>query len=216
MPRWHSQTTSSAVLWPARLSRTRSMRRGGGSAGKVKRSARPSCQVSHALRVDAASGGAAAVRAAWEAWRDGLAERFTLPEPLPPLRALLVRDNLAGHKSPEMVVWLCRHGIMPLYTPLGGSWLNMAESIQRVLKRRTLDGQHPQSPAEIGGWFEQTAQAWNRQPTPFLWNGKRRQRRRKRPGEEHAISGSGAHTRHPVSSHRRRRPEWHTPRQVTH
>jgi hypothetical protein len=34
---------------------------------------------------------------------------------------------------------------MPLYTPLGGSWLNMAESIQRILKRRTLDGQHPQS-----------------------------------------------------------------------
>jgi hypothetical protein len=47
----------------------------------------------------------------------------------------------------------------------------MTESIQRVLKRRTLDGQHPQSPAEIGGWFEQTAPAWNRQPTPFLWNG---------------------------------------------
>src|SRR5918998_2158647 len=60
MPRWHSQTTSSAVLWPVRLSHTRSMRRGGSSAGKVKRSARPSCQVSHAaLRVNAASGGAA-------------------------------------------------------------------------------------------------------------------------------------------------------------
>ncbi len=63
---------------------------------------------------------------------------------------------------------------------------------------------------------ETAARAWNQQPTPFLWNGKRRQRRRKRPGEEHAIGGSGAHTRHPVSSHRRRRPEWHTPRQVTH
>ena len=45
-------------------------------------------------------------------------------------------DNLAGHKTPEMVLWLCRHGIMPLYTPLGGSWLNMAESIRRILKRR--------------------------------------------------------------------------------
>jgi hypothetical protein len=56
-----------------------------------------------------------------------------------------------------MVVWLCRHGIMPLPTPLGGSWLNMAESIQRILKRRTLDGQHPQNPTEIGTWFQQTA-----------------------------------------------------------
>jgi transposase InsO family protein len=100
-------------------------------------------------------------------WQDGLTAPLALPEPLPPLRLLLVWDNLAGHKSTEMVLWLCQHGIMPLYTPLGGSWLNMAESIQRILKRRTLAGQHPQSPAEIGTWFEQTAQAWNRQPTPL-------------------------------------------------
>src|SRR5687767_1097676 len=125
----------------------------------------------------------AAPRAAWQAWQEGLALRFTLPEQLPPLRMLLVWDNLAGHRTPEMVLWLCRHGIMPLYTPLGGSWLNLAEAIQRILKRRALDGQHPQTPAEIGAWFETTAQAWNQQPTPFIWNGKRRQRRRKRPGE---------------------------------
>src|SRR3712207_1284907 len=31
---------------------------------------------------------------------------------------------------------------------VGGSWLNMAESIQRVTKRRALAGQHPHSPAE--------------------------------------------------------------------
>jgi hypothetical protein len=68
---------------------------------------------------------AAATRAAWTVWQDGLAERFTLPELL---RMLLVWDNLAGHKTAEMVVWLCQHGVMPLYTPLGGSWLNMAES----------------------------------------------------------------------------------------
>jgi len=28
---------------------------------------------------------------------------------------------------------LFEHGIMPLYTPLSGSWLNMTESIQRIL-----------------------------------------------------------------------------------
>jgi transposase len=84
---------------------------------------------------------------------------------------LLVWDNLAGHKTPDLVLWLCAHGVMPLYTPVGGSWLNRAESIERVLKRRALDGQHPHSPKEIGSWFEQTARAWNEPPTPFVWNG---------------------------------------------
>jgi transposase len=159
---------------------------------------------------------AAATRVAWDAWQNGLAERFSLPAELPPLRMLLVWDNLAGHKSAEMVVWLCQHGIMPLYTPLGGSWLNMAESIQRILKRRTLDGQHPQHPTEIGTWFQQTAEAWNRRPTPFLWNGKRRQRRRKHCGDVQALGGSGAHTRQPLSPCTRSSIEWQTPRQVTH
>jgi transposase len=168
------------------------------------------------LPAPTASLDAAMTRRAWETWQDGLAERFTLPADLPPLRLLLVWDNLTGHKNAEMVVWLCQHGVMPLYTPLGGSWLNMAESIQRILKRRTLDGQHPQNPTEIGTWFEQTAQAWNRQPTPFLWNGKRRQRRRKRSGDGHAVGGSGAHTQQPLLPNRRGPQEWHTPRQVAH
>ena len=141
----------------------------------------------------------AATHTAWQVWQEGLALRFTLPEQLPPLRMLLVWDNLAGHRTPEMVLWLCRHGIMPLYTPLGGSWLNMAESVQRILKRRALDGQQPQSPGEIGAGFEQTARHWNRQPTPFVWSGKRRQRRRRPPGDgQHRLGGSAAHTRQPL------------------
>jgi transposase len=137
--------------------------------------------------------------AAWEVWQAGLTRRFTLPEELPPLRLLLVWDNLTGHKTPELVLWLCAHGIMPLYTPVGGSWLNMAESIQRVLKRRALAGQHPHSPAEIGSWFEQTARSWNAQPTPFVWNGKRRQRRRRCAKEPiYRVGGSGACTGQPL------------------
>ena len=152
----------------------------------------------------------------WQAWQEGLTVRFTLPCELPPLRLLLIWDNLTGHKTPEMVLWLCRHGIMPLYTPLGGSWLNLAEAIQRILKRRALDGQHPHSPAEIGAWFEQTAQAWNQQPTPFIWNGKRRQRRRKRPGDGHPVGGAAACTRRPLSRHRIGRIEYRISWQMTH
>ena len=92
---------------------------------------------------------------------------------------------------------------MPLYTPVGGSWLNMAESVERVLKRRALEGQHPHSPDEIGSWFEQTARCWNEQPTPFVWNGKRRQRRRRSGGEPiHRLGGSGACTHKPLKRSR--------------
>ena len=67
-------------------------------------------------------------RVAWERWQAGLTVPFTLPERLPPLRMLLVLDNLTGHKAPALVLWLVAHGVMPLYTPLSGSWLNMAEA----------------------------------------------------------------------------------------
>src|SRR4051812_8935189 len=142
---------------------------------------------------------AAGTQAAWAVWQAGLMVPFTLPDDLPPLRLLLVWDNRTGHKTPELVLWLCAHGVMPLYTPVGGSWLNMAESIERVLKRRARDGQHPHSPDEIGTWFEQTARAWNAQPTPFVWNGKRRQRRRRSSGAPiHRLGGSGACTHKPL------------------
>jgi hypothetical protein len=62
---------------------------------------------------------------------------------LPPLRILLVWDNLAGHLTPDLVIWLFQHGVMPLYTPLSGSWLNMAESMQRIMVHHALSGQHP-------------------------------------------------------------------------
>ena len=61
--------------------------------------------------------------------------------PLPPLRLILIWDNLAGHLSWSIVQWLFQHGIMPLYTPLSGSWLNMAESVQRIIVGRALAGQ---------------------------------------------------------------------------
>ena len=116
-------------------------------------------------------------RAAWEVWQQGLSSRPTLPAELPPRRMLLIWDNLAGHKTPEMVLWLFHHRIMPLYTPLGGSWLNMAESVQRILKRRALNGHHPTTPSEIIDWVEATACGWNHAPTPFMWAGKRAARR---------------------------------------
>ena len=141
---------------------------------------------------------AQASREAWERWQGGLTIKPTLLAELPPLRMLLVLDNLAGHKTPAFVCWLFAHGIMPLYTPVGGSWLNMAESIQRVLKRRALDGQHPSDTDQIIAWFEAVAGHWNEAPTPFVWGGKRAARRQRWRERRHRVGGSGATTHAPL------------------
>lgn len=147
-------------------------------------------------------------RALWERWQQGLQERITLPAEPPVLRMLLVLDNLAGHKTPQFVCWCFAQGIMPLYTPLGGSWLNMAESIQRILKRRALEGSQPTSSEEIIAWLEAVTTAWNREPTAFEWGGKRAARRTRRRERRHAQGGSGACTRRPIRRRRTTTDKW--------
>jgi len=134
------------------------------------------------------------IRLEWESWQAGLTVKFTLPEKLPPLRALLVLDNLTGHKTPTLVLWLVAHGVMPLYTPLSGSWLNMAESIQRIIVRRALAGSHMESSAHTIIALESTVRGWNRCPTPFVWGGRRKARRDRARARRHAhrLGGSGA------------------------
>lgn len=130
-------------------------------------------------------------RRVWELFQDvwfGYKDSF---EQFPKFKMILVFDNLAGHKSWGLVEWLYENKIMPIYTPLSGSWLNMAESIQRILKRRALDGTHPSSPQEIIDAFEAVARVWNENPTPFTWGG-HRWRRRKRAWERRRLAASGA------------------------
>ncbi|MCI0398398.1 MAG: transposase [Chloroflexi bacterium] len=156
----------------------------------------------------------ASQRQLWTQWQVGLTLRFTLPKVLPPLRMLLVLDNLAGHKTPDFVLWLVAHGIMPLYTPLSGSWLNMAESIQKILVGRALAGQQPQSTDEIIQWLEAVACHWNQAPTAFEWGGKRATRRDRSRQRRHALAGSGAWVRRAVR--RTKIEKWQRSYQMTH
>jgi hypothetical protein len=146
-------------------------------------------------------------RARWQRWQEGLQLAPSIGDDMPPLRLLLVLDNLSGHHTPSFVMWLAEHGIMPLYTPLGGSWLNMSESIQRILKRRALDGEHPSTPQQIIDWLEETAEGWNADPTPFVWGGKRKRRRDRARNRRHALGGSAAYSRRPVRRQRSRAPQ---------
>ncbi len=129
----------------------------------------------------------------WAEWYAGLPASPTLPANLPPLRMLLVQDNLAGHKSHNFVQWCFSQGIALLYTPLGGSWLNMAESIQGIIEHRALNGQHPSNPEQIIEWLEATVRGWNKNPTSFVWGGKRAARRDRAHKRRQDLAGSGAY-----------------------
>jgi len=138
-------------------------------------------------------------RARWESWREGLSRQVTLCADLSRLRRLLVMDHLTGHKSPEWLVWCFQRGSLPLFIPLGGRWLNMAESIHRIIQLRALAGQYPQDVATIIAWLEATAVGWTRHPTPFVWAGKRQTRRhRARERRLHRLAGSGAYSTRPI------------------
>jgi hypothetical protein len=147
-------------------------------------------------------------RLVWETWRTGLQQPVCLPRHLPPLRLLLVMDNLVGHKNPAWLNWCFGQGILPVYTPLGGSWLNMAESIQRILKRRALDGTYPTSPQQIIQAFEAVAAHWNAHPTPFVWAGKRKARRDRAALKRHRLGASGAATARPSRRRSLSRSAW--------
>jgi hypothetical protein len=105
---------------------------------------------------------------------------------------------------------------MPLDTPLGGSWLNLAASLQRVLKRRALAGTHPATPAAITAALEATARAWNRDPTPFVWGGRRAARRERARQRQHALGGSGATAHRPIRHRAARAIQWRCSCQPTH
>lgn len=155
-------------------------------------------------------------RKLWQSWQEGLQVKITLRADPVPLRMLLVMDNLAGHKTPEMVLWLFDHGIMPLYTPLSGSWLNMAESIQRIIKRRALECQHKETADEIISGLEATVRGWNREPTPFEWGGRRAARRERSRARRHALGGSGACTQRAIRRVPTPTQQWQRACQTTH
>ena len=53
----------------------------------------------------------------------------------------------------------------------------MAESVQRIIGGRALNGQHPQTVGQLITWLEDAVLGWTANPTPFEWDGKRRVRR---------------------------------------
>jgi hypothetical protein len=131
----------------------------------------------------------------WQDW-EPFPEAWQLDRFFPPLRLLLMLDNLAGHYSRDLVRWCHERGIGLLYTPCAGSWLNMAESVQRIIIRRALEGHHISDVEILKDWLRDTIEGWNRHPTPFIWGGKRHARRDRAYARRHRQGGSGATTQY--------------------
>lgn len=140
-------------------------------------------------------------RALWESFQEGLSIKFSLlSSGLPPLRMLLIWDNLVGHHNADLLIWLMKQGVMVLFTPISGSWLNLCESVQRIVVRRALCGQSLETPEALISCLEAAAVGWNASPTPFEWGGKRASRRERARSRNarHRLGGSGGFTRRPV------------------
>jgi hypothetical protein len=65
-----------------------------------------------------------------------------------------------------------------------------AEALQRIVVGRALAGQHPHAEEELIGWLEDAVAGWNAHPTPFVWDGKRRERRVR--ARQRRLGGSAA------------------------
>ena len=133
----------------------------------------------------------------WQDW-DIYPAAEQLDRFFPPVRVLLILDNLAGHKSYSLVQWCAEHGILLLWTPTAGSWRNLAESVQRIIKGRALAGQQPADVQTLKQWRTSAVEGWNRHPTPFIWGGKRHARRDRAYARRHRLGGSGATTTYAV------------------
>jgi hypothetical protein len=117
---------------------------------------------------------------------------------LPPIRLLVILDNLKGHHTPAFVQWCAQRGSCLLSTPIAGSWLNLAEAVQRIVATRALGGQHPTSAQEVMDWLAAEVRGWNAHPTPFVWGGKRAARRQRARARRHALAGAAGFTHQPL------------------
>jgi transposase len=82
----------------------------------------------------------------------------------------LICDNYATHKTPEVKKWLLRHPRFQVhFTPTSASWLNLVERWFAELTNRKLRRSAHRSVTELKTDVRAWINAWNAEPTPFIW-----------------------------------------------
>jgi transposase len=82
----------------------------------------------------------------------------------------VVLDNVATHKTPEIIRWLSRHPRWVFhFTPTSGSWLNAVETFFSALTRRRLRHGVFRSVADLHTAINRYLEDHNDDPEPFVW-----------------------------------------------
>jgi transposase len=82
----------------------------------------------------------------------------------------LVLDNYATHKTPAVKAWLLKHPRFHLhFTPTSSSWMNLVERWFAELTNRKLRRSAHRSVTELEADIRRWINAWNADPTPFVW-----------------------------------------------
>ena len=83
----------------------------------------------------------------------------------------VILDNLATHKTPAVHKWLLRHRRFHFhFTPTYGSWMNLVERWFSALTTKKLQRSAHRSVKELAADLRAWADAWNENPTPFVWH----------------------------------------------
>jgi transposase len=82
----------------------------------------------------------------------------------------LVMDNYGTHKHPQVQAWLKRHPrFIPHFVPTSSSWLNLVERWFGELTAKAVRRGSFGSVADLEFAIAQFLDAWNENPTPFVW-----------------------------------------------
>lgn len=82
----------------------------------------------------------------------------------------LVMDNYGTHKHPNVQTWLKRHPRFKFhFTPTSGSWLNLVERWFAELTTKAVRRGSFSSVDDLKSAIDQFLDAWNENPTPFIW-----------------------------------------------
>ena len=83
----------------------------------------------------------------------------------------IILDNLSAHKAPPVQKWLLRHKRFHLhFTPTYGSWMNLVERWFSALTTKKLQRSAHNTVKELADDIRAWADAWNDNPTPFVWH----------------------------------------------